>query len=172
MSSASLWSAAIRVFGAVVPRESRAWIDAIRAELYAIPSAREQGRYALSSIRGLVTISICAHLRRWTGHSRALATAVAMGTVVATFDVLSDSRWFLRVGLFLSCLAMGAGAPAVSRVSGLILGLSLPVLTILSGQHGPYATDTGDVWIPLLPAIVLTSAFGWLRENRRGHTLT
>jgi hypothetical protein len=168
-TSASLWSSAIRVFGVVVPREADGWIDAIRAELHSIPSAREQRRFALSSMRGLLTIAFGVSLRRWARHARGLAIAVVMGMVVASFDVLSDTRWYLRVGLLLSCVVMGLGAPGISGVSGLILGLSLPLLTAISGNRGPYETDVGDVWIPLLPAVVLTSTFGWLRESYRRH---
>lgn len=168
-TSASLWSRAIRVFAIVVPGEAEIWIDGISAELHAIPSAREQRQFALSSMRGLLTIAIGVSLRRWARHAPVLAIALVAGMIVATVDVLSDTRWSLRVGLFLSCVAMGVGAPGVARISGLILGLSLPAITAITGHHGPYETDVGDVWIPLLPALVLTSTFGWLRERYRRH---
>ena len=153
-----------------MPRDTDAWVDAMVGELHAIPSPNDQRRFALSGMRGLLSITISASLRRWARHAPALAMAVVMGIGVAIVDVLSDTRWPLRVGLFLSCVAMGLAAPAVSRVAGLILGLSLPALTALSGYRGPYETDVGDVWIPLLPALVVTSTLGRLRESyRRRH---
>jgi hypothetical protein len=164
-TSPALWSSAIRVFGMLVSKDAERWIDAVIGELYAIPSPHEQRQFALSSMRGLVTIAIDGCLRRGVSHARALSIAVAMGMVVATLDVLSHDRLSLRVSLLLSCVAMGVGAPGVSRVSGLILGLSLPAFTAISGYRGPYTTDVGDVWMPLLPAIVVTSLFGWLRVS-------
>lgn len=172
MNSASVWSRAVRLFAFLTPDAEDVWIDAIRAEVHAIPSAREQARFAISSMRGLLTISVGVCLRRWASHARALAIAVATGMGIATLDVLSETRWPLRVGLVLSCMAMGIGAPSVSRVSGLLLGLGLPTLTAVSGYRGPYKMDVGDVWIPVLPAIVLASAFGWIMEKFRDRDQT
>jgi hypothetical protein len=165
MNRAGLWSGVIRAFALLTPDAPESWVDAIRAELYAIPP-REQRRYTISSLRGLITIGVTTCARRWTSHSRALAFAALVGLGIAAINMTSQTRLPLLVGLILGSAAMGITAPGVSRLSGFILGLSFPVLAALLGDRAQYPTDLSHAWIPLLPSIALTSIFGWLRKRK------
>ncbi len=167
MKRAGFWSSVIRAAAILTPDAPERWVEAIRAELYAIPAGGEQRRFALSSIRGLVTIGVTGCVRRWFGHGRALAFAVVLGFAVAAMDQTSQTRFPMVVGLILGAATIGISAPGVSRISGLLLGLSFPVLAAALGARAEYPTDLSHAWIPLLPSIALTSVFGWFRERYR-----
>lgn len=164
MNQVEVWSTVIRVCARLFPDAPESWVRAIRAELYAIP-ANEQRRYALSSMRGLVTIGASGCFRRWGGHLRVLALAAVVGLTIAAIDQTSQTRFPLLVGLIVGSATMGFVAPAVARFSGLLLGLSFPALAAFLGASAEYPTDISHAWIPLLPAIMLTSVFAWLRNR-------
>ena len=166
MNRVEVWSNVIRFSARLIPDAPESWVQAIQAELYVVPAA-ERRRYAISSLRGLLMIGFAANLRRWAGHARALGLAVALGLVIAAIDQTSQTRFPLLVGLILGSATMGITAPGVARISGLILGLGFPALAALLGVRAQYPTDLAHSWIPLLPAIALTSVFGRLRQRVR-----
>lgn len=162
MNRAEFWSNLIRLSARLVPDAPESWVQAIRAELYVMPSS-EQSRYAISSLRGLLTIGVTTCARRWGGHASVLAFAALAGLGVAAIDMASQTRLPLLLGLILGSATTGLTAPRVSRVSGFILGMSFPAFAALMGARAQYPTDLNHAWIPLLPAIALSSMFGWLR---------
>lgn len=156
----------IRTAGLLLPDADAPWVESISAELCTIASTRERASFALSSIRGVLMIAAERQAQRWFADAPTLAVAVALGVFTASIDVLSESRWPLRLGLLSSCAVVGFAAPRVARTCGVLIGVGLPILTSLSGFRGPYEIDRADVWWPILPAIIVASAFGWLRSRR------
>lgn len=156
---------ALRATGDLLSPDDRRWADAIAAELHATESRREQLGIALSGVRGLFTIALERTALHWQLNARMLAVAAALGLLTAWVDLNADSRRPLWITMLASCAMIGILAPRVARAGGVLIGIGLPLLTALAGARGPYAIDRGDVWIPLLPALVLTSLFAALRNR-------
>lgn len=155
----------IRAATQALPDLDDAWGDAIGAELQAIPTLRERASFTASSLRGLAAIAFARRLRCWQSNSSTLLIVAALGVITAAVDLRADSRWPLRLAVPLSCAAVGWLAPRVARLGGVLVGLALPLAVTVSGYRGPYEVDRGDVWFPVLPALMIAASFGWLRTR-------
>lgn len=155
----------IRVAARVLPGLDDAWGRAIAAELHQIPTLEERLTYTASSLWGLVIIATVRRLDQWRQHAVALQTMCVVGLLIAVVDLRADSRWPLRIGILLASAAAGWMGPRVAAMSGALAALGLPLMVMLSGYRGPYAADRGDIWLPVIPAILAASVCGWLRSR-------
>lgn len=155
----------IKAASQALPDLDDAWGDAMGAEVQAIPSHSERVAFTVSSLRGLVVIAISRQLRRWQTNALVLLIAASSGILVGAIDVRVDSRWPLRVGVLLSCAAVGWVRPRVARTAGVLAGLGLPLVVTVSGYPAPYQLDRGDMWFPLLPALIIAASAAALRQR-------
>lgn len=144
---------AIRLLTLVLPRDQREWGDALVAELHAVATIRDGLSLALSGALGLVLVAAERLVVRWASAAVILLIAALLGLASGYIDAVSGNRWPLRGMIIASSIVMGIAGPNVAVVSGLLIGLGVPVVAVLTGFAGPYYYDHGDVWFPLLPAI-------------------
>jgi hypothetical protein len=106
-------------------------------------------------VLALVRIGAAACARRWIREARALTIFGLAGFAVAAVDLQSATRTRLWLALLATCVVAGAARPRLALPLGLLIGLGLPVATAVIG-YGPYASDRGDIWYPMLPALMVT----------------
>lgn len=170
MSVASACRFVLSLLGVMLPREHRQWAAAIRAEIDIPVTAREKIALTVSGIFGLLFLTARGTLLRWSCYSRTLAVVAAYGLAVGYADGVSASRWPLRILVVFGAVGFGIARPKVAAIAGVLMGLSIVCVARGAGSMGPYAHDPGDVWIPLLPAILLAlvgSALGKKWERLR-----
>ena len=135
MSVAALCRFVLSLLGRALPRDQREWAAAIRAEVDIPLAAREKIALTMSGALGLLYLAARGILIRWNSHSRTLALVVAYGLTVGYVDIISATRWPLRVLLVSGALACGIARPRVASVAGTLLGLSFLIeLNALKGR--------------------------------------
>ena len=134
---------------------SREWLVALRGESWVAPDTAQRLQIAAGGLAGVALDSV---LRLVTGclvRPATLVLALALGLAVAVIDVLAGSRVPLVILLALSSFTFGALRPAGASLWGLLLGLGVPGIALLTDFQGPYQVDRGDVWFLVPPAVLL-----------------
>lgn len=158
----------IERLGAMLPTDQRSWAVALGAEIAAAP-AEEKLPLAASGTIGLLRIAGERVLHRWVTRPIALAAALSTGVAIGLIDVSSATRWPLRMLVTAGCVAIGVVRPQTAVISGALAGLGIAAVGRVVGAAGPYGHDAGDVWLPLIPAILLAALGGAIgREVRLG----
>jgi hypothetical protein len=155
----------LAALGWLLLREERTWARAIIAELYAVPPGLGRVRFALSGAVALLRIAGDRALSRWLNDPAALAAAAGCGLLIGWIDVVSESRWPLRILLIGCCGGLGVVRPRTALVGGAVAGLAISLMGRLAGSAGPYAFDAGDAWWPVLPAIALSAVAAWIARR-------
>lgn len=156
----------ISILGAILPAEQQSWANALRGEVAAAP-LREKLSLATSGACGLVLIAAERVLLRWASQPIVLAAALSTGAAIGLVDVSSATRWPLRLCVVGGCLAIGAARPEAWVISGAIVGIAIAAVGRIVGAAGPYAYDAGDVWIPVIPAILVAAVGGAIGRRFR-----
>lgn len=131
------------------------WGDALANELSYIDNPSDRSALALGGVLGLGRMAAGRRIACWMRESRTLGIFGAAGCIIGIFDLQSDSRTLLRLALLATCVIAGAVRPRMALALGTVIGFGLPLAVIAIG-FGPYATDRGDVWFPVLPALMVT----------------
>jgi hypothetical protein len=151
----------------LLPDNEKEWGFALLNESAAITSPMERVRFLLNGSLGLLRIAVSRALHGNVANPWALLTSIAVGVSIAIIDLESHSRMPLQVLLPTACIAFGFLIPAGSWRWGLVVGISLPVVVVITGNQGPYHHDGGDVWFPAAVGVVLSLAAGKLSEIQR-----
>jgi hypothetical protein len=157
----------VRAVGRLLADEHRQWADALAAEVNAAPNGQDAIAIAVSGCTGLARIALTRGFVEWRSPLTVLLSAVGFSVVTATVDLNSGTRWPLRTSVIVCSLVCGAMAPRVAAVSGALIGSGVAITAAATGFPPPYSHDRGDVWIPLLPSIVLALAAARMAKRVR-----
>jgi hypothetical protein len=158
-------SGIVRLSGVLLRPERREWVHALRSELAACASPSERLQLALMGSFGVFRIAAADVWRDCAGEPPVLAAVFAASAVVAAVDATSAGRLPLYVLLPGACCLAALLRPRAAALWGLLLGLGVPALALVSDFRGPYAHDRGDVWFGLVPALLISLLAG--RAGRR-----
>jgi len=122
---------------------------------------------AVSGCIGLVRIAVTRGFAEWRSPFAVLVSAAGFSVLTALVDLHSSSRWPLRATALVGSLVCGAMAPRVAPLSGVVIGSGVGIAAAAAGFPAPYDHDRGDVWIPLLPSIVLALAAAQIAKRVR-----
>jgi hypothetical protein len=128
----------------------RDWGRALIAEQQEIKSSWERLRWATGGIVMSVKELLRAMFNDWQA---GLASAV-FGMASALVDLHSSTRWPHIVLLCAFGFALASWRPKWAWRWVVILGLSLPLVVLITNDWGPYSVDRFDVFYGLVPCTV------------------
>jgi len=153
------------LLGFMLPASDRMWARAIAAEVESLPAGAERVRLALSGAVALVRITARHALSRCIANAAMLAMAVAGGAAIGWIDVASSSRRPLLILVVVCCTAFGAAWPRCAVLGGALAGLAVAAMGRLAGSSGPYAFDTGDIWLPVVPCMLVSGLAAYVSRR-------
>ena len=157
---------------AVLPPAHREWGEALAAEVTAVDGPTARLRFAIAGTLVLLRTAALNACRGRIADPGSTALAVTLGCVTAIVDLHSGSRSPLLLMLTIGCFALGMLTPRAAWRWGVWATLGLPAVIVITREHGPYAYDRADVWLPLPPAIVLALLGATIRRLLRRRYLT
>ena len=157
---------------AVLPPHRHDWGHALIAEQDIITNRRERLTWAAG---GLI-MSFNELIHRIFNDRLTWAAGLAFGIVSALVDLHSSTRWPYILLLCTSALTLASWQPRWAWRWIFPLGLSLPIVVVVTNNWGPYSIDRFDVFYGLAPAalgtltgLALRSLSNWLRHKPASH---
>jgi hypothetical protein len=139
---------------AVLPAHRRAWGHALVAEQHEIASRRERLTWAA----GGMLMSFNELIHRIFNNPQTWVAGLALGVVSALVDLHSSTRWPYILLLCAFALTLAFWQPRWAWRWIFPLGLSLPIVVVVTNNWGPYSTDRFDVFYGLVPSTLGTLA--------------
>jgi len=156
----------------LLPECRRAWGRALIAEQCEIRSGRERLTWAAGGM--LMTFNELMH-SLFSDRPTCVA-GLAFGLGSALVDLHSSTRWPYVVLLCTFALSLASWQPRWAWRWIFLLGLSLPIVVVVTHNWGPYSTDRFDVFYGLVPStlgtlagLALRSLSGRLRHKPAPH---
>lgn len=139
---------------ALLPAHRRAWGHALIAEQHEMASRRERLNWAVGGLQmSFIEWVHCVFNDRPTW-----AAGLAFGVFAAFVDLNSATRWPYILLLCGFTLILAYWQPKWAWRWILPLGLSLPIVAVVTKDWGPYAIDRFDVFYGLVPCVLGTLA--------------
>ena len=157
---------------ALLPEYRRAWGRALIAEQCEIRGRRERLTWAAGGM--LMTFNELVH--SLFSDRPTWVAGLAFGMVSALVDLHSSTRWPYILLICAFALTLASWQPRWAWRWIFLLGLSLPIVVVVTRNWGPYSTDRFDVFYGLVPStlgtlagLALRSLSGWLLHKPARH---
>lgn len=157
---------------AVLPPQRRAWGHALIAEQHQIANRRERLTWAA----GGILMSFDELIHRIFNDWPTWVTGLTFGLVSALVDLHSSTRWPYILLLCAFAMTLASWQPRWAWRWIFPLGLSLPIVVVVTNKWGPYSIDRFDVFYGLVPAtlgilvgLALRSVSSRLLHKPAGH---
>jgi hypothetical protein len=157
---------------ALLPAHRRAWGRALIAEQCEIRSRRERLIWAAGGM--LMTFNELMH--SLFSDRRTWVAGLAFGIVSALVDLHSATRWPYILLLCGFALTLAFWKPRWAWRWIFLLGLTLPIVVVVTHNWGPYSIDRFDVFYGLVPStlgtlsgLALRSLSSWLLHKPASH---